>query len=331
MTRSSLACPAISLTILTAIFALVPLPAQAQDITGDWQASLKQGFSQLPLTLHIQGHIRCNDREDAQCYQAALDNIDLGLTNLAITPAIRGPRGHRYLTFDVPTLGASYSGTVNSPAMTEIKGTWTQDGDSVSLDFARPEGPMIFTEYSWPSEPIHVSDFKEGNDPVTPGVPIKGDEDWLKNISLVIKNESPKDITRVEVRLLLVDTGNGTSQRPFLGGTEIEFGLLSEHDLYWHTTSGDRARPQNPGPPLLLPPGQERTVSFASQYDEIKEHVAAAHYPISTIQKVLLTYDIYFADGTAWLAGEYCRPDPAVHSHYLPISFSEFKEYSSPQ
>lgn len=52
---------------------------------------------------------------------------------------------------------------------------------------------------------------------------------------------------------------------------------------------------------------------------------------MSTIQKVLLTYDIFFADGTKWGAGEYYRPDPSVYGRYLPISFGEFKQYSPPQ
>jgi hypothetical protein len=322
----------ILLVILGALFALIPPAVWAQDITGDWQASLTQGPSQFRLALHIEGptHFGCDYTQVAYCYVATLDDIDLGLKNLPITPAFRGPRGHRYLTFDVSALGASYSGTVNFPAMTEIKGTWTQDNDSVPLDFTRPDGPMIFTQHLLSTDPIHVSDFKEGNDPVTPGMPIKAGDDWLKDISFTIKNVSPKDITRVEVDLTLLDTGNGTSQRPFLGGTDVKLGLLPEHDLYGHTKSGERPRPQDPGPPLLVPPGKQLTVSFASQYNEIKEYVEAAGYPMSTIQKVLLTYDIFFADGTKCHDGEYLRPDPAVHSRYLPISFSEFKQYSPP-
>lgn len=327
MKCNSLACPAIFSAILATFFALMPPRTRAQDITGDWQGSLKQGDSQFRLMLHIEGNIRCNDRELAVCYEATLDDLDLGLTNLPITPGYRGPRGHRYLTFDIAALGASYSGIVNFPAMTEIKGTWTQDGDSVPLDFARPDGPMIFTQYPMPFDPIRVSDFKEGNDPVTPGIPIKAGEDWLKNISLTIKNVSPKDITLVEVRLLFVDTENGTGQRPFTSATAFKLGQRSEHDLY--SLSGEKMLP-DPGSPLRLPPGQRLTVSFASQYDEIKQD-AETRQPMSTIQKVLVTYDISFADGTAWTGGGYYRPDPAVHNHYLPISFSEFKQYSSPQ
>jgi hypothetical protein len=318
------ACPAILLAILAAIFALTPVSAHAQDITGDWQASLKQGFSQLPLMLHIEGHIRCNDREAALCYQATLDNINLGLTNLPVTPAYRGPRGHRFLTFSVSALGASYSGTVNFPAMTEITGTWTQDGDSVPLDFTRPDGPMILPQYPLPFDAIHVSDFKEGKDPVTPGVPIKASEGWLKNFSLIIKNVSLKEITWVEVNLHVVDTANGTRQRPFSSSAVWELG---QHPRY---SRSNEEMPPGPGPPLSLPPGQELTVSFASQYDSIKESVEPLQ-PMSTIQKVLLTYGILFADGTMWSAGQYYRPDPAVHGRYLPISFSEFKEYAPPQ
>jgi hypothetical protein len=161
----------------------------------------------------------------------------------------------------------------------------------VPLDFTRPDGPMIFTQYPLPIDPIDVSNFKEGNDAVPPGIPIKAGEDWLKNVSLTIKNVSPKDITRVQVDLTFLDTGNGTRQRPFLAPAEVDLGLLPEHDLYWHTSSGERIRPQNPGPLLLLAPGQQLTVSFASQYDEIREYADEASRPMSTIQKVLITYD----------------------------------------
>ena len=316
MKRDSLARPTILLAILAAIFMLTPRSAHAQDITGDWQASLKQGFSQFRLALHIE-------RNANGPYHASLDDIDGGLANLPTT-SIRRSRAN--LTFNVYALGASYSGTINFPA-TEIKGTWTQDNESVPLDFTRPDGPMIITQYPFSSDPINVSDFKEGNDPVTPGVPIKAGDDWLKNISLTIKNVSPKNITRVEVRLLFLDTGNGTRERPFSGAAAVEMGLRPEHDLYTH--SGQKIT-QTPGPPLLLPPGQRLTVSFGPHYDEIKQD-AEARQPMSTIQKVLLSYDIFFADGTTWVAGEYYRPDPEVHRRYLPISFSEFKQYSPPQ
>jgi hypothetical protein len=314
MKRGSLACPAILLAVLAAIFALTPLSSHAQDITGDWQASLKQGSSQFRLMLHIE-------RNGNGPYQASLDNVDRGLTNLPVT-SIR--RSHANLSFNVSALGASYSGIVNFPAVTEIKGTWTQDNDSVPLDFTRPDGPMIFTQYPMRFDPIQVSNFKEGNDSVTPGIPIQAGEDWLKNFSLTVKNVSPKEITWVAVDIDVVNTANGTRLRPYSSQALLELG---QHPRY--SRSGEKM-PPGPDPPLSLPPGQQLTVSFASQYDDIKGSVEPLQ-PMSTVQKVVFWYAVLFADGTKWSAGEYCRPDPARPGGCLPISFREFNQYSPPQ
>src|SRR5882724_4117275 len=46
-----------------------------------------------------------------------------------------------------------------------------------------------------------------------PGTPFQADEDWLKNMSIVLKNRTDKVIVRVEVQLFFPDTGDGSPSR----------------------------------------------------------------------------------------------------------------------
>ena len=46
-----------------------------------------------------------------------------------------------------------------------------------------------------------------------PGTPFQADEDWLKNMSIVLKNRTDKVIVRAEVQLFFPDTADGSPSR----------------------------------------------------------------------------------------------------------------------
>jgi fermentation-respiration switch protein FrsA (DUF1100 family) len=108
------------------LFALAAsFPALAQDVTGDWQGTLKVGAIELRLIVHIT-------KGDDGTLKATMDSIDQGAKGIPISSI---SAKDSKLTFTSEAIHGSYEGEVNKEA-TEIKGTFTQ-GTPHPLDLAR--------------------------------------------------------------------------------------------------------------------------------------------------------------------------------------------------
>ncbi len=101
----------------------------AQDVTGDWQGTLKAGGAELRLVLHIT-------KAADGSLQATLDSIDQGARGIpAGVVTLRDSK----LSFVASAINGKYEGTVNAAA-TAIDGTWTQ-GQPLPLAFRRAPAP----------------------------------------------------------------------------------------------------------------------------------------------------------------------------------------------
>jgi len=115
--------------LTAALVAAATVGAQAQDILGDWQGTLKAGPAELHLLLHIS---KANDGT----LQAALDSLDQGAGGIPISAiALKDSK----LTFTSDAIHGSYEGKVNAGA-TAIEGVWTQ-GQTLPLSFTRAVKP----------------------------------------------------------------------------------------------------------------------------------------------------------------------------------------------
>src|SRR5258708_6266325 len=97
----------------------------AQDITGDWNGTLKPGGAELRLVLHIT-------KNADGSLKATLDSIDQGADGIPVN-AVTLKDSKLNLTVDA--VRGTYEGKVNANA-SEIAGTWTQGG-SLELNFHR--------------------------------------------------------------------------------------------------------------------------------------------------------------------------------------------------
>jgi hypothetical protein len=113
-------------TILIAGLAVsAALAAQAQNIEGDWQGTLKAGPAELRLVVHVSadGH---------GGYRGTLDSLDQGAKGIPIS-SISFQAGK--LSWTISSLGASYEGKLTKDAEL-IQGTLTQ-GQPFPLDLKR--------------------------------------------------------------------------------------------------------------------------------------------------------------------------------------------------
>lgn len=101
--------------LFAALACLTGIPLRAQDISGDWQGSLKAGVAEIRIVLHVS---KASDGS----LKATFDSPDQNATGMKVAPiALKDSK----LSFTVSEVDGSYAGTVNS-AGTAISGTWTQ-------------------------------------------------------------------------------------------------------------------------------------------------------------------------------------------------------------
>jgi hypothetical protein len=94
----------------------------AASLAGEWKGSL---VGQLPLVLHL-------DLDANGALKATMDSPSQGANGLAGDNVKLGDGGA--LSFDIPSVGGNYAGTVNAGGKT-ISGTWTQQGRSMPLEW----------------------------------------------------------------------------------------------------------------------------------------------------------------------------------------------------
>ena len=104
---------------------LLPLPATAQTLAGDWNGTLE-----LPNGAHLRILFQFHDTRAG--LQVTLVHVDLRAETF---PPGSVTRDGKNLTIAVPALNASYQGAFSDDGKT-ITGTWTQSGRSLPLSLA---------------------------------------------------------------------------------------------------------------------------------------------------------------------------------------------------
>lgn len=113
--------------VLAMLLAFLAAPVHAQNVVGDWQGTLKAaGGVELPTILHVR-------RSPAGTLTASLDSPSQHAFGIPISAiALEGAK----LSFTSAAVDGAYEGVVASDGKS-IRGTWTQRGASLPLDFQR--------------------------------------------------------------------------------------------------------------------------------------------------------------------------------------------------
>jgi hypothetical protein len=187
-----------------------------------------------------------------------------------------------------------------------------------------------------PGDPVSIVQVLDGETDVTPtgqdpltgqpykprdGKPFVAGDGWVKNLVLVIRNLSHKEIVAGSIRLDFPETGAGIEGDSIMSKS-VELGRKPDHALY--RPDGVELNPVS-AEALHLLPGQELRVPLAPYYDEIKTIVEKKR-PIESITTIrLIVQFFYFADGTRWAPNNFQKPDPATPGKYILITPDEFR------
>jgi len=173
-----------------------------------------------------------------------------------------------------------------------------------------------------------------------PGMPFQADEDWLKNMSIFIKNRTDKEIVCAEVELVFPDTGDGTEARPVTAYT-ISVGQRPEWSRFVFDGTREELRqldqkkpldaarmklmPLDPSKkPLSLAPGKTMEIRVADYIGEIQSRVEES-LSFSQITRVdIERRTFYFENGMRWNAGTYAVPLANHPGYYTNLASGYF-------
>jgi hypothetical protein len=218
----------------------------------------------------------------------------------------------------------------NSRSVTPVPASQDQSSN-------QPAGTKTITLGHYPHDaPVRIVQILEGTTDVTPtgrnpvsgvpykpwtGKPFQAGNDWLKDVVIVVRNLSNKEVIAANIDLTFPQTGAGIPGDA-VSGYLVMAGREPEHALY-DPRSGRKHTP-SPSEPLHLLPNQEVRIALAPYYDAIKTSVEVKQ-PISTITICHIeSGTFYFADGTRWEGGIFEKPDPSTPGVYLRITPDEF-------
>lgn len=167
---------------------------------------------------------------------------------------------------------------------------------------------VVYIDAQYPVDPVTITNVAVGDEEIRPGVstgprevrpgtPFQVDEDWLKNMSISLKNRTDKVIVRAEIQLWFPDTGDGSPAQPVTTYT-IAVGRRPEIDSHW---GGGRKFPPEPHKqPILLAPGQTLVIRVSDYFDGILSRVGEK-LPFSQVTRIAIQRSrVYFVDGMSW-------------------------------
>ena len=154
------------------------------------------------------------------------------------------------------------------------------------------------------NEPVDLLEIKFAGENINSGQKVRGDDDWLKHLSLKLKNKSGKRIVYVDVAFDFPETkANG--------------GVTASYSLRLGNRPGAATSPRTP---LEVKGGKNLDVSLADEFDKLKRFVERSQ-PLATLSRVRIRINfIGFDDGTAWSAGSFVKLDPTNPKKYINVN-----------
>ena len=157
---------------------------------------------------------------------------------------------------------------------------------------------VIDDKHSYRDCPIRIIGVETCKTTVTLGIQFLGDEDWMKGLTVRIKNTSGKVVTHVGIAIRLDRPGDQSGQPGAVW------------DL-WYGVSPFYFKPEESIPPpmvRLIQPGETESIVLSdTEYNAMRAFLTDVNFPPS-IEKVHISVStIGFDDGTAWGGSLYRR------------------------
>ena len=179
---------------------------------------------------------------------------------------------------------------------------WLSAAILISLSIDAGAQTKLIKRNGWYRDaPIEVFDLQVKDRGVSFNKAFEADADWLKGVSLKIKNNSEKTIVCIYMAVIFRETAPAPMMYP----------------KYFGRPTNTSVKPK--GQPLELKPGEVLTVSLADEFEGLKRAVEHRR-PVDSVNVVELAITrAYFEDGMMWDLGELYRPDPGNPGEWLLV------------
>ena len=159
---------------------------------------------------------------------------------------------------------------------------------------------VIDDKHSYLDCPIKVIGVETSKTTVTLGKSFLGDDDWMKGLTVRIKNTSDKVVTHVGIAVHFDRPGDQAGQPGAVW--DLSYGVNPFH-----------FKPEEPIPPptvRLIQLGETTSIALSdTEYDAMRVFLADVGFPPSIERIHISVSTIGFVDGTAW-GGTLYRRDP---------------------
>jgi hypothetical protein len=155
--------------------------------------------------------------------------------------------------------------------------------------------------------------------PIAFDTPVRVSGMWMRNVTLVLQNSSPKDLIKVTVTLVFTDTGTGQTGSPYTV-LATSAGVFPKNAFLQRDGTNRQVPASAQGPPIDIAPGSNLELAMDPGADSTQS-AAYARAPISNVELDIGT--VFFSDGSKWVSGQYYVPAP-LPQVWKQVSAQEF-------
>ena len=149
------------------------------------------------------------------------------------------------------------------------------------------------------NDPIRLVDEQVGNQRFDNDNKVIANRDWLKNLSLRVKNTSNKEILHIGIYAMIAKQGT----MPYPRRLTLRYGMLPMPSLFGKPNGFQQAK--------VLKPNEVAEVQVYNAEDVVRALLDHKADP----EAIELIYDmVVFEDGTAWSQGQWLRANPTENS-----------------
>lgn len=177
------------------------------------------------------------------------------------------------------------------------------------FDFSVGQGKKedrIITKYTWRNEPLEISSLKIKGKLTKLGLKSMEDDDWLKGLTVTVKNSSNKTIVFIELNLEFPSPASSDKEPPAV-----------DHLMYgnYPQPPGEVATSHPDQPPL--PPGEKASLTL-TDYDGLRDFLLQTKKQTSIKELEISINEVVFDEGMKWNGGQMFRRDSNDPNRWYP-------------
>lgn len=167
-----------------------------------------------------------------------------------------------------------------------------------------------YRKYDTRTEPIAIVSREVGDKPFIDDTKVVGSPDWLRHLTLEVKNISDKTINSFQIHLVI----------PKQGGMQYDWVMRMmfpfPRDKSGLNKNSQGVTEQDGG--NILEPGA--TIKLRISENQLRVLDEIRKYGVMDVERVSVSFDkVDFGDGTRWDRGVEMKEDPTQPGRYLPV------------